>query len=362
MIRTTVILGAVLLLLTSCGKKEQFTISGTVADTTQTTIYLQQRVDGNWKVIDSTTLVNGKFQFTGKVEVPEEYYLSKSERDKLMLFIENCPITVTTYSVLIGKANVKGGTVQELYNVYMVEFYKQNDAMSALETQWEGEQRVDVKKKLEVQLDSLDKSFTGFQEKFMLDHYSSPVAPYLLSLLQYGKNSEELSALLAKLDPSLANTISYKSLQKRIDALKRVALGQKAPDFTQIDADGNSITFSSVYGKNKYTLVDFWASWCGPCRAENPNVVAAFQQFNGKGFGVFGVSLDSNKERWLKAIADDKLTWQHVSDLKGWGNEAAKEYAVNSIPSNFLVDQNGIILSANLRGEELIKKLTELLK
>jgi peroxiredoxin len=360
--RTTTILCAMFLLLASCSKKEQYTISGTVADTAQITIYLQQRVDGNWKVIDSTTLVNGKFQFAGKVEVPEEYYLSKSERDKLMLFIENCPITVTADSVLIGKANVTGGAVQEQYNIYMVEFYKQNDAMSTLETQWEKEQRDDVKKKLEVQLDSLDKSFTGFQEKFMLDHSSSPVAPYLLSRLQYGKNSEELSALLTKLDPSLANTISYKSLKKRIDALKKVAFGQKAPDFTQSNTDGIPITFSTVYGKNKYTLVDFWASWCGPCRAENPNVVAAFQQFSSKGFGVFGVSLDKDRERWLKAITDDKLTWPHVSDLKGWGNEAAKEYAINSIPANFLVDQNGIIIGANLQGEELIKKLAELLK
>jgi len=109
-------------------------------------------------------------------------------------------------------------------------------------------------------------------------------------------------------------------------------------------------------------LIDFWASWCGPCRAENPNVVAAFKKFNKKGFEVFGVSLDDNKEKWLEAIKKDGLTWKHVSDLKGWGNAVAKQYGVSSIPHSVLVDKEGIIIAKNLRGEELIKKLEEVLK
>lgn len=362
MMRTTTILCSVLLLLTSCSKKEQYTISGKIADTAQTTICLQQRVDGNWKVIDSTTLINGKFQFTGKVEVPEEYYLNKNDRDKLMLFVENCPITVTANSALIGKAKVNGGRVQELYNNFKAEFEKKDNALYALYNKSKAEQNPELKKQMEAQVDSLDQQLSKYQEQFMLDHASSPVAAYLLTQIQYGKSGEELGQLLSKLDVSLRENNSYKAMGKRVEALMKVAIGHKVPDFTQNDADGNPITFSSVYGKNKYTLVDFWASWCGSCRAENPAVVAAFQQFSSKGFGVFGVSLDKDKERWLKAIADDRLTWPHVSDLKGWSNETAKEYAVNSIPANFLVDQNGSIIGTNLRGEALMKKLKELLK
>lgn len=360
--KTTTILCAVLLLLASCSKKEQYTISGSITDKEPSIIYLQQRIEGNWKNIDSVQMVNGKFEFTGTVTVPDAYYLSKGEKDKLILFVENCPISVTADSSQLSNAKVNGGTAQSLFNEYNKAYSSKDSELMSVYEQWKAEQDAGIKKQLEVKVDSLDKQLTLFQEQYMGEHLSSPVAAFLLTQIQYGKNSEELSQLLAKLDASLSETNAYKAIKSRVEALKKVAIGQKAPDFTQNDAEGTPITFSSVYAKNSYTLVDFWASWCGPCRAENPNVVAAFQQFSGKGFGVFGVSLDKDKERWLKAIADDKLTWPHVSELNGWGNEAAKEYAVNSIPANFLVDKNGTIVGANLRGEELVKKLEELLK
>jgi peroxiredoxin len=151
-------------------------------------------------------------------------------------------------------------------------------------------------------------------------------------------------------------------LKDRVAKLKLVAIGQIAPDFTMTDTAGNPIKLSDIYSKNKYTLIDFWASWCGPCRRENPNVVAVFNDYKAKGFGVFGVSLDSDKAKWEKAIADDKLTWTHVSDLKKWKNEAAALYSVNSIPANLLVDKTGKIIGRNLREEKLREKIVELLK
>jgi peroxiredoxin len=142
--------------------------------------------------------------------------------------------------------------------------------------------------------------------------------------------------------------------------MKAVSVGKKAPDFTMNDVAGNPVSLSSKFGA-KLLLVDFWAAWCGPCRQENPNVVKVYNEFKKKGFDIFGVSLDRSKDDWVKAIADDKLSWTHVSDLQYWSNAAAKMYAVNSIPANFLLDETGTIIARNLRGEDLRNKVIELL-
>ncbi len=141
---------------------------------------------------------------------------------------------------------------------------------------------------------------------------------------------------------------------------KKTGIGATALEFTQNDTLDIPVSLSSFRGK--YVLLDFWASWCGPCRAENPNLVKSFNHYKDKGFNVLSVSLDKpgNKDLWMKAIHDDKLTWTHVSDLAFWNNAVAKMYGINSVPSNFLIDPQGKIVGRNLRGEELNKKLAEI--
>jgi peroxiredoxin len=196
---------------------------------------------------------------------------------------------------------------------------------------------------------------------FVKSHPTSWVTPMYLAQLQYNMRVQELDSILTTLDPKLAVVPSVVSMKEQVEKLKKVAVGETAPDFTMNDPEGNPVKLSDVYAKNKYTLIDFWAAWCGPCRQENPNIVATYAKFNSKGFGILGVSLDQDRDRWLKAIEDDKLTWTQVSDLQYWQNQAAGMYGINSIPANYLVDQTGKIIGHNLRGEELGNKLAELL-
>jgi len=206
--------------------------------------------------------------------------------------------------------------------------------------------------------------FDGQEQKlvgFVKNNKSSWVTPLFLTQVQQSMEVEALDSLVNGLDPKLSVVPAVVDMKERIAKLKRVAVGQTAPDFTQNDPEGNPVKLSEVYAKNAYTLIDFWAAWCGPCRQENPNVVAVYNDYKSKGFGVFGVSLDQDRERWLKAIEDDKLDWPHVSDLKYWQNEAASLYGVNAIPANFLVDRNGTIIARNLREQALRDKVAELL-
>lgn len=348
-------------LIHSCSTDEGYTMKGKLPKDTDGKVYLQQRINGQYVDIDSSVVVNGKFKITGSVDAPDVYLLSLNKKGRKPLFIENSNYTIIADSGVIADATITGGQVQDLFNSYEAKYNTLYDYM--LQEYYKISEEPDEEKKvaMEARVDSIYEGVELYQETFILDHHKSPVAAYVATLIQYGRNANELDDLLHKLDTSLSYTVSYQYLANRVEQLVKLSVGQAAPECTQNDADGNPIAFSSVYSANKLTLVDFWASWCGPCRAENPNVVKAFTQYKNKGFMVFGVSLDSNKDAWLKAIQDDKLTWTQVSDLKGWDNAFSKLYAVNSIPANYLVDQNGIIVGTGLRGEELLAKLDELL-
>jgi peroxiredoxin len=196
---------------------------------------------------------------------------------------------------------------------------------------------------------------------FVTTHPNSPIALYCVNVFAgWDINPELVAPLYAKLPATTQQSFSGKNLGDRIAIARKTAIGNVAPEFVQNDTLGNPIALSSFRGK--YVLVDFWASWCGPCRRENPMVVKAFQQFQAKGFTIVGVSLDQPgaKEKWMDAIHKDALTWTHVSDLKYWENEVAKQYGIRAIPQNFLLDPSGKIIAKNLNGETLEKKLTEL--
>lgn len=328
--------------------------------------YLTQRVNGAWMKRDSSDLKNGEYAFKGSLKNPEMFYLAVgSQRDRLPFFLENSVITITGAADSLSKAKVSGSAVQDELNA-LHEKLDQIDAKAmALYKESKEREKEGAKAKADSLMalsDSIFSQSDNLQKDYIKAHPDSWVSPYLLGRIYYEMDADALDSYLKALNPKLDSVNTIITLKQRVDKLKALAVGQPAPDFTMNDPQGNPVKLSDIYKKNTYTLVDFWASWCGPCRRENPNVVAIYEKYKGKGFSVFGVSLDTDKDKWLKAIADDKLTWDQVSDLQGWKNEAAALYAVNSIPSNLLLDKDGKIVGRNLRGEDLAKEMASLLK
>lgn len=324
-------LAAALLTLSAAVNAQDLTalqVKGTVPGGASGYVYLQKFDNKNFNTVDSVRIENNKFEFRTPVQLPELYGITlKRDQLPLYVFLDKGPIQVQLDSADYYRNSVVSG--------------------SALQDQF-----TSFKKEKDVKISDYIKA-----------HPKSLVTAYLLYRnYAYRLTAAEIEANVKLLDPSLANTPYVVFLKEFTGVLNKVAVGKKAADFSAKSPEGQTISLSGIYTKHKYTLVDFWASWCQPCRKENPNVVAAFEQFKGKGFTVFGVSLDKNSESWVQAIKADHLNWPQISELSYWNSIIAKDYGVRAIPANFLVDENGIIVARNLRGEELPKKLAELLK
>lgn len=353
-------------ILASCGSKKSdiYTINGTITGMDTGMIYLQKRDLGKWIRTDSTLIKGGKFTFTGKVTMPEMRYLTVARQESsLPFFIENAEFTITAYADSLDKSVVKGGPTQETFKSYLSQADSYDKKMNDLYVGYmQAKQSGDSvqAKKIDSLYPLLENEKVAFTNGFIKKNPKSVVSPYLIISNAYQYELADLTSLTAALDTSLNKSGYVQSLKERIQILKSVEVGQPAIDFTMNDSTGKPVSLSSF--KGKILLVDFWASWCSPCRAENPNVVKAFNEFNKKGFDILGVSFDTDKVKWMKATRDDKLLWNHVSDLQGWGNAAGKLYGIMSIPANVLLDKDGKIIAKNLRGEDLHAKLAELLK
>jgi peroxiredoxin len=362
--KTIVFLFAVLIIAACSSRKEnQFLISGSVIGADTGTVYLMKLDSLGWVSMDSAVLKKGEFELKGSVTAPEKYKLAiRGYSLSYPFFLENSDIKVVLHNDSIGKIDVTGSATQDVYNQFMVKSDSMGEAMKKLDEQYsKADSAGDTAtvKKLEAKFDEMDRSIKDMILDFAKAHGKSVIGPYLIIQNSYRFELPDLQAAAAAFDTALSASRYYKSVEQRIAILKSVQIGQPAVQFTMNDTTGKPVELSSL--KGKYLLVDFWASWCRPCRAENPNVVKAYQAFHAKGFDVLGVSFDRDKSKWEKAIKDDNLTWNHVSDLKFWGNAAGKLYGISSIPSNVLLDKDQVIIARNIKGEELFNKLTELL-
>lgn len=364
--KKTIILLLVVAVAASCAREPKFRITGTIDGAGNETVILQKRIPGGYEVIDSASLENGAFTIEGAVDYPQMVNLAlKGKRGGLNFYIENSDITVHAHADSLYTGSVSGSATQAEFDAYKAMFDESNAEMMKIYDRYRAakmEGNEEVASASEKELEALDNKQNELRKEFIANNPSSFVAPAVISELAYYLEAGELEDLLGKLDTTLNKVQTVVTLKERLVQLKAVAMGQKAPDFTLNDVDGNPVSlYSRLGGDTKLLLLDFWAAWCGPCRQENPNVVKVWKEYNKKGFDVFGVSLDRTKEDWVKAIKDDNLTWTHVSDLKFWDCAPAKMYAVSAIPANFLIDANGIIVGHNLRGEALGEKVKELL-
>ena len=295
----------------------------------------------------TTQLQNGKFNFVGKLSNPDFRLITVNNQPKyITLFLDNSKVEISADIQAFEQATVTGSASHD-------QFLKFNQTISP----YEGIINGSIEVKDFSQFDEASKQL----EAFISNHTSSYITPLAIyRLYQFTANEEQLEKLFNSLDKEVKLSPIGSHLDRLIVENKSVPLGKPLEDFSQADTLGNKIYLSSY--KGKYVLVDFWASWCRPCRDENPNLVNMYNQYKDKNFTVFGVSLDNKKENWIKAIHQDRLTWNHVSDLKGWGNEVAVKFGINSIPQNYLLDPQGNIIAKNLRGVALQYRLHELLK
>lgn len=349
-------------------KTFKFSVNGSIRNLTGTKIYLHHKWN-DLDYTDSAIVKNGKFTFSLKSVEPNLFWFTLSKdinaQPNFMFFADEHSINATLIADSLYYSNVEGGQVQKDYleyrilinNFVMIQQKMQADYNTAIQ-----KQDVNTQTAIQNEYQNLNNQYIEGLKSFIKNHPKSAVSGYIIFLDLNNPNIpiNIVEECLSYYDISMVNTKFYKLARKRIDDAKGTTVGYKAINFSQNTPEGVPISLSSF--KGKYVLIDFWASWCKPCRMENPNVVAAYNRFKDKGFTVLGISLDDNKERWVAAINQDNLTWKHISDLKGWGNEVGKMYGVTGIPQNYLIDKDGIIVAKNLRGAALEEKLIELIK
>lgn len=353
--------------ITIATAQPSFQISGQITGLNSGTVSLNYIDKNQTKQLESE-IKDGRFKFTGSL--PETEYLNLSFKTEngnkeLFFFAGNEDVQISIDTAQWDSPEIKGSKSEKEYELYKRLTKSVDEKSNALNRNGSalyasGKLDERTRDSLFSVRDQLDLEKRNIIADFAKANPSSAVSAWAIGIYySYEPDLAELLPAYQILSKQNQQTIYGKKIVETIQAVKKTAVGNRAPDFTVTDPFGNPVSLHNYNGK--FLLVDFWASWCGPCRAENPNVVRVYKKHHSDQFDILGVSLDNNRELWLKAIKKDNLEWKQGSDLKAWDSDIVKDYGLKGIPFNMLLDKNGKIIAKNLRGADLEIKLAEVL-
>lgn len=343
-----------------------YTIEGTWDGGDGKVVYLKKDLgDKKYEMIDSAVVTNGKFRMQQPLEEVDERILEIGGMTHIII-LDSVPIQVNCETVkrtLRGKeienvrTEIRGSIEQDIFNTIMTTQRNEMLVMLGLSmTGKEDQQKTGMKDSL-VQMYIAVKAQTAHTIDSLVTHYpdSYAVALIINNFVARQRDLPEVEKMYESLTPRIRNAYLGRKLKATIDKMKTTAIGSIPPDFTLQTPEGKSVSLTDYRGK--YVLLDFWASWCGPCLREVPNVKKVYDRYHPKGFEILSVSLDDKKENWVNAIDKNDLNWDHVSSLQGWRCPVVKQYSITGVPAMFLIGPDGKILASGLRGEELIEKV-----
>ena len=360
---------AAMLLIASCQETKQdgFLVSGSLeGDLTNTTRVYLRKSDANLQPseTDSTLIENGSFQFSGEITEPRLYYLFvEGGQGAIPLILEEGEVEIKAHVDSLNAAFVGGTPQNETYRDFLEgsrELARRGNSINSEMREAMASQDTANMSSLRDEYFELQKAGMEYEKEFVAENPDAMISVLILNRMVQTQTvpAGEIEALFSGLSERMRNTEVGTGIREKLDSLKRTAIGSQAPNFSAPTPSGETLSLNQVLGK--VTLVDFWAAWCRPCRAENPNIVNVYKKYKDKGLSILGVSLDRTEADWKKAIEEDGLNWHHVSKLQYFG-EIAELYNVTGIPASFILDENGVIVAKNLRGPALEAKIAELL-